>query len=145
MVNESVELLEFKIGKQSLAFDVDAVEMVIEAPETTVVPGAPDFVRGVINLRGRIVTVIDLAMILELDIGDREPDQVLVLKVDGEEYGIPVHGVDEVFTIETSDIETPVSRSEKYVNKVKGIIKREDRLILYLDVNKILNIGEKEG
>ncbi|MDI3516706.1 MAG: purine-binding chemotaxis protein CheW [Thermotogota bacterium] len=144
-MEKSVELLEFKIGNQSLAFDVDAVEMVIEAPETTVVPGAPDFVKGVINLRGRIVTVIDLASILALDIGERPPDQILVLKVDGEELGIPVHGVDEVFTVDISEIGTPVSRSERYLNKVKGIIKRKDRLILYLDVNKILNMDEKEG
>lgn len=144
-MEKSVELLEFKIGNQSLAFDVDAVEMVIEAPETTVVPGAPDFVKGVINLRGRIVTVIDLASILALNIGERPPDQILVLKVDGEELGIPVHGVDEVFTVDISEIRTPVSRSGRYLNKVKGIIKRKDRLILYLDVNKILNMDEKEG
>jgi len=138
------EILEFKIGKQKLAFDVDSVEMVIEYPKVTPVPGAPNFVKGVINLRGRIVTLVKLDEMLDLDKGEEEFGQVLVLNIGGEEVGIPVHSVDEVLMVDESEIETPVSQHEKYANKVKGIVKKQDRLIMYLDVRKILNLENKE-
>ncbi|MCD6462296.1 MAG: chemotaxis protein CheW [Thermotogae bacterium] len=138
------EILEFKIGKQKLAFDVDSVEMVIEYPKVTPVPGAPNFVKGVINLRGRIVTLVKLDEMLDLDKGEEEFGQVLVLNIGGEEVGIPVHSVDEVLMVDENEIETPVSQHEKYANKVKGIVKKEDRLIMYLDVRKILNLENKE-
>jgi len=138
------EILEFKIGKQKLAFDVDSVEMVIEHPKVTPVPGAPNFVKGIINLRGRIVTLVKLDEMLDLDKGEEEFEQVLVLNIGGEEVGIPVHSVDEVLMVNENEIETPVSQHEKYANKVKGIVKKEDRLIMYLDVRKILNLENKE-
>jgi len=139
VVTEDVfEVLSFELSKRDFAIDVDFVEMVIERSNITLVPKAQHYIKGVMNLRGRIVPVIDLALLLDID-EDTEPDKILVLKVKDVEVGFLVNDVREVIRITSNDISKSVG-AEDINQKTKGIIKFEDRLIVYLDAEKIIEV-----
>ncbi|HPE68129.1 MAG TPA: chemotaxis protein CheW [Thermotogota bacterium] len=137
-----VEILSFQIGKQEFAIDVDSVELVIERTEITPVPNSRMFIEGVMNLRGRIVPVVDLTRLISIEV---EPDNtfenVLIVKQNGTEVGFFVNEVREVINTSESDIDTG-ARTDQYDQKVKGIVQRGKRLILFLDIEEILRACE---
>ncbi|HEW91409.1 MAG TPA: purine-binding chemotaxis protein CheW [Thermotogaceae bacterium] len=133
-----LEVLDFELSNRDFAIDVDFVEMVIERPYITYVPKAEYFIKGVMNLRGRIVPVIDLSTLLGIE-ENTEQNKVLVLKVKDIEVGFLVNNVREVIRITENDIDKPVG-TKNVDQKTKGIIKYDDRLIVYLDAEKIIEV-----
>ncbi|MDI3471751.1 MAG: purine-binding chemotaxis protein CheW [Thermotogaceae bacterium] len=138
VLEDILEVLDFELSNRDFAIDVDFVEMVIERPDITYVPKAPYFVKGVMNLRGRIVTVIDLSALLDIE-NNSDQSKILVLKVKDIEVGFLVNNVKEVIRITKESIDKPLN-SEDVNKKTKGIIKYKNRLILYLDAEKIIEI-----
>lgn len=137
-IEDILEVLDFELSNRDFAIDVDFVEMVIERPDITYVPKAPYFIKGVMNLRGRIVPVIDLSNFLNIEnTGDQS--KVLVLKVKDIEVGFLVNNVKEVIRIKKDFIDKPLN-SEDVNKKIKGIIKYNNRLIVYLDAEKIIEV-----
>lgn len=133
------EILSFNLCGRDFAVDVDYVEMVIEKPNITFVPKAREFIKGVINLRGRIVTVVDLTKLLgiEMEKENNNFKNVMILRVGDMEVGFLVDNVKEVIRAKESDIDTQFG-SVEYERKAKGVIKKEDKLVVYLDVEEIL-------
>ena len=134
------EILSFNLCGRDFAVDVDYVEMVIEKPSITFVPKAKEFIKGVINLRGRIVTVVDLTKLLGIEMemsNNGDFKNVMILKVEDMEVGFLVDSVKEVIRAKESDIDTQFG-SVEYERKAKGVIKKGDRLVVYLDVEEIL-------
>lgn len=133
-----VEILSFLIGKQEFAISVDSVEMVIEKTEITPVPKSRVFIEGVMNLRGRIVPVIDLTKLMSIETGEISGfENVLIVKNQGTEVGFFVNEVREVITLNESEVDTD-ARSDQYDKKVKGIVQKGKRLILFLDIDEIM-------
>lgn len=132
------EILSFELSKRDFAVDVDFVEMVIERSNITFVPKAQHYIKGVMNLRGRIVPIIDLSILLGID-GDTESTKILVLKIKDIEVGFLVDEVKEVIRISSDDIDK-LGSVEDMNQRTKGIIKSENRLIVYLDAEKIIEI-----
>jgi len=138
---EIIEILSFVLGSQEFALEVDYVELVIEKSEITKVPNSKDFIQGVMNLRGRIVPVVNLTGVLNLDNSVEEYENVLVAKIDDMEVGFLVNEVKEVVRTKESDLDTS-PKSEQYERKVKGIVQKGRRLIIYLDMKEIMNYCE---
>jgi len=93
-------------------------------------------------LRGRIVPIIDLAKILDLKLPEEHKyENILVLKINEEEIGMLVDEVENVLTIDPSKLEKIQSKKDVYSENVKGIIKIDNRLIVYID---LIGILEKE-
>lgn len=133
-----IEILSFLIGKQEFAISVDSVEMVIEKTDITPVPKSRAFIEGVMNLRGRIVPVIDLTKLMSIDAGEvKDFENVLIVKMQGTEVGFFVNEVREVITMNESEVDTD-ARSDQYDTKVKGIVQKGKRLILFLDIDEIM-------
>ncbi|HBF10894.1 MAG TPA: chemotaxis protein CheW [Thermotoga neapolitana] len=139
------EVLSFEVEDQALAFDVDNIEMVIEKPEITPVPKSKHFVEGVINLRGRIIPVVNLAKVLDISFDDSKMKSIIVAKTKDVEVGFLVDRVLGVLRITEEHVEM-VDVSDKFGKKSKGLIKTDGRLIIYLNIDEIIEeITVKEG
>jgi len=138
MQNESeFEVFVFSVGEQEMAFDVDHVSMVIERPEITPVPKSKSTVLGVMNLRGRIVPVINLAMSLGVEFGKSDDEKVVVVNWEEMEVSFLVNKVKGVMRCNESEVEK-LQELAKFGEKCKGIIKKGNELIVYLNIGKIL-------
>lgn len=146
---KSLQLVVFGVGKELYGVGIDAVQEIVRVPDVTEVPDAPHFLEGVINLRGRIVPVIDLRKRLRLKGTERtKSTRVLVTdhessKGGGNTIGLLVDSVSEVLKIQPDAIEEPPEMvSAIGVEYITGVAKVEERLIILLDLKKILSVEE---
>jgi len=139
------DVLSFKIMDQEYALPVENIESVVDKTDVTPVPNSKYFVVGLINLRGRIVPIIELTKILGMEIPDEHDYQnILILKMNEEEIGMYVDEVENVLSIDPDKLEKLQSKDSVYSDKVKGVIKIENRLIVYLDLESILEAELKK-
>ncbi len=149
IVKDSVELLQlvsFKIGSEEFGVDILNVQEINRMITITKVPNSPEFVEGIINLRGRVLPVIDLRVKLGLPKRDYDKDtRIVVVDVEGKTVGFLVDAVSEVLRIPKNITEAPpeivAGINSKYIT---AIGKLEDRLLILLDLNKLLVEEEKE-
>lgn len=139
------QYLTFAVGVESYAAQIDSIREILEVPAMTVVPLMPAFVRGVINLRGAVVPVIDLAARLDqgaTEIGRRSCVVVVEVIVDGQAplvLGVLVDAVHEVLDIAGTDIEpTPALGTRIDARFIRGMAKVAKRLIVVLDLGRVL-------
>jgi purine-binding chemotaxis protein CheW len=132
------EILGFKFGEHEYAIEISIVEMIVEENQITPVPNSRPFIKGVMNLRGRIVPVIDLRNVLNMEEYDEKRDaNVIVTKIDGSEIGFLVDGVTEVMWVNPEEIDSDIKVEEsKYF---KGVIKKGERLLVLIDVSAFIN------
>ncbi|PNR97376.1 chemotaxis protein CheW [Petrotoga olearia] len=139
------DVLSFKIVDQEYALPIENIESVVDKTDVTPVPNSKYFVVGLINLRGRIVPVIELTKILGIEVpNDHIYENILILKIDEEEIGMYVDEVENVLSIDPDKLEKFHSKESTYSDKVKGVIKIENRLIVYLDLESILEAELKK-
>jgi len=139
-------LVTFKIGEEEFGVDLLTVQTIIRMTEPTRVPKSPDFVEGVINLRGSIIPVIDFRKKFNLPKKEVEKDtRIIVTEIDQKVIGFIVDSVSEVLRIPTSSIEPPppiiAGIDSEYIS---GVGKLEDRLLILVNLNKLLSDTEKK-
>lgn len=144
--NESfLQFLTFTLEDEVFGFDVEQVKEILEFLRPVKVPLTPDYLAGVINLRGTIIPVINLKSKFEMILTDAGKEEIIIvvdMNIDGEDltYGILVDSVKEVMDLRSSQIEEPPKIGAKYkASLLKGIGKSEDNIIMLLDVEKIVN------
>jgi len=146
--NDSTELLQlvsFMIGDEEFGVNILFVHEINRMIQITKVPNAPSFVDGVINLRGRIIPVIDLRAKLGIDrkVHDKNT-RIVVVEVGGKTVGFIVDAVKEVLRIPKSITEAPPELvSGANSEFIMAVGKLEDRLITLIDLEKILSTNEK--
>lgn len=140
-------LVVFRLAGEDYGVDVARVHEINQAPQITRVPGAPPFVEGVINLRGRVIPVVDLRRRFGLPTGERTRDtRIVVAEVAGQTIGMLVDSVTEVLRIAQAQVEPPsplVATIES--DYLRGIAKLPDRLVILLDVDRILTLAERSA
>jgi purine-binding chemotaxis protein CheW len=141
-----MQLVGFKIGKQQFGVDILVVQEIIRAAPITPVPNSPDFVEGVINLRGNIIPVVELRKRLNLYTGgnDQEDNWILILDINGRITGFIVDSVTEVLKIQESSIEMPhdiivAGLGSRYI---RGVCDIGNKLLILLDFKCILHVEE---
>ncbi|AQS59853.1 chemotaxis protein CheW [Desulforamulus ferrireducens] len=140
------QVVVFQLMEQVYGVDINSVYEIIRMESITKIPRSPHFVEGVINLRGRIIPVIDLGLRFGLGQNERTQDsRIIIVEVSGQTIGMIVDSVQEVLRIPVNTIEPP----PPVVNGVdaaylRGIAILEERLIILLDQNKILLDEEKD-
>jgi len=141
---KDLHLVGFRVGTETFGVAISLVHEIVRVPEITAVPDSPEFVEGVINLRGRIVPVIDLRKRFgEIAIAPNKKNRILVAEIEGKMIGLIVDTASEVLKIPPSEIEPPPSVFEEgEVNYVTGVGKFKGRLIIMVDLAKILRGGE---
>jgi purine-binding chemotaxis protein CheW len=146
-VEASEHLATFYLAREEYGVDVRLVQEIIRVSEITPVPRAPEFIKGVINLRGRIIPVVDLKR--KLNLGEVEPSRqsrIVVVKLKDRLIGLLVDGASQVMKVPVSSIEqAPEEVVEIDANYIRGVAKLADRLIILMDLQKILSGELREG
>ena len=135
-------LATFFLDKEEYGVDVKLVQEIIRVAQVTPVPRAPEFIRGVINLRGRIIPVIDLKRKLGLgEFSEARASRVVVVKVRDRLIGLLVDGASQVLKVPVSVIEAaPEEVVEIDANFIRGVAKLESRLIILIDLIRVLAV-----
>lgn len=145
---ETEPVVVFRLGETFFGLDAGQVREILVPPPVTRVPGAPRFVRGVINLRGAIVPVIDLVQRLGLPGESREGGgaRIVVVEAGGEAAGFLVDAVTEVASLNASDVE-PAERLPETLQRTftRAIARLQDRLVVLLSPDRILLPGGQAG
>jgi purine-binding chemotaxis protein CheW len=142
---ELMQLVTFSIGEEEFGVDILSVQEIIRTMEITKVPRAPDFVEGVINLRGKVIPIIDLRKRFGLMSRDHDKHtRIIVIEINNMIVGFVVDSVSEVLRIPADTVEPPppvvAGLESEYIS---GVGKLEDRLLILLDLNRLLS-GEEQ-
>jgi purine-binding chemotaxis protein CheW len=137
-----MQLVGFTIGKELFGVDILMVQEIIRAAPITPVPNSPDFVEGVINLRGNILPVIDLRKRLNLFTGSvsQKDTWILILDIQGKITGFIVDSVTEVLKIQEETIEPPpdIITAGLESQYLRGVCEIGQQLLIMIDFQKIL-------
>ncbi|ADB58427.1 chemotaxis protein CheW [Archaeoglobus profundus] len=145
---ETIQVIVFSLGEERYGVDITQVREIIRPTKITRIPNAPDFVEGVINLRGQITTIINLRKRFGLPPKEIDNDtRIIVVEYNDAVIGMMVDTVNEVKYLTSDDIEPlpsiVTSRSE--AKFLKGVGKLPDGLLILIDLNKVLSEEEIEG
>jgi purine-binding chemotaxis protein CheW len=142
---QQLSYLSFKLGDEEFAANVSQVLEILELPTITKVPHSPSYMRGVMNLRGKVLPVLDTRMKFMLPITEDTINTsivVLKLKIDGtdQEVGAIVDSVEEVRDIRDEDIDLPPAVGLRYNSSfIKGLVKDKDKFIMVLEINNVFS------
>lgn len=141
---QELQLVVFNLGQEEYGLPITKVQEINRLAPITKLPQAPSFMEGVINLRGRVIPVIDLRKRFQLTIGDYTDDtRVIIVEVSGQTVGIIVDAVTEVIRLSSSSIEPPPPAFILDAQYIHGVGKFDDRLLILLDMDKILSSQEE--
>jgi purine-binding chemotaxis protein CheW len=143
-MDKELQLVGFRIGRETFGVPISLVREIVRVPAITSVPNAPDYIEGVINLRGRIIPVVDLRKRFHEKVGEpSKKNRIVVVELENRLIGLMVNSASEVLRIPPSDIEAPQDVfQEGELNYITGVGKLRGRLIILLDLNKVLQRGE---
>lgn len=140
--SEVIEMLSFSIADATYAIEIKYIKEIIGVDQITVVPKIPDYIKGVINLRGKVVPVISVRRRFGMEeIPYDSRTCIIVLEFeDGEQVGVIVDRVQEVVDIKPDDMsKTPDSKNINTNRYIKSIAQMGDSVKLLIDCNKLIN------
>lgn len=143
-MSRELQIVGFRVGRETFGVPISLVHEIVRVPEITAVPEAPDYVEGVINLRGKIISVLDLRKRFgEKQVTPSKKNRILVVEVDGKMVGLIVDAASEVLKVSDSEIDVPPHINQNGdLNFVTGVGKLRGRLIIMIDLTKVLQQGE---
>jgi len=144
-MSRELHIVGFQVGRETYGVPITSLHEIVRVPEITAVPDAPEFMEGVINLRGKVVPVIDLR--LKFGLAAAEYTQrtcIIVTQVQGESgsvlMGIVVDGVSEVLNLAGSEIEDTPDFGEEYSGGyLLGMAKVKGKVKILLDIERVLS------
>ncbi len=146
-MDKELQVVGFRIGRETFGLPISMVREIVRVPEITSVPNAPDYIEGVINLRGRIIPVVDLRK--RFGVKSSEPNRknrIVVVELGARAIGLIVNSASEVLRIPPSEIEEPHTVfQEGELDYITGVGKLNGRLVILLDLKHILQRGELSG
>lgn len=144
-VSDQLQLVTFSIGGEEFGVEILKVQEIVRSMEMTRVPSAPAFVEGVVNLRGRVIPIIDMRKRFGLERKDHDSrTRIIVIDMNGVVTGFVVDSVSEVLRLPRNTIEPPppvVAGIES--DYISGVGKLEDRLLILLDMDSLLSSKEQ--
>ena len=144
-ITETTQYLSFNLDDEVFALDISKVREVLEYSTVTRVPQTPAFMKGVINLRGNVVPVIDMRLKFGMSSTEKTVNTCVIIveiNLDGESavLGAMADSVQEVFELEAGQIEpAPKIGTRLNTDFIKGMGKRDDEFIIILDINKVFS------
>ena len=141
-----LQLVGFRLQGEEYGLDILEVQEIIRMQNLTRVPNAPDFVEGVINLRGKVIPVVGLRKRFGLPPHEKTKDsRIVVVELKGDVLGFEVDSVSEVLRIPADTVEPAPRLSMRNNEYISGVGKLEGRLLLLLDVNRLMTDVESGG
>jgi purine-binding chemotaxis protein CheW len=143
-MSRELHIVGFKVGRETYGVPITTLHEIVRVPEITAVPDAPDYMEGVINLRGKIVSVIDLRKRFgEKTVVANRRNRILVVEHNGRLSGLIVDSATEVLKIPATDVEeSPSGFEQGSLNCVSGLGKYAGRLIVLLEMAKLLEFSK---
>jgi purine-binding chemotaxis protein CheW len=144
---EEIQLVVFSLGREEFAVEVTQVREIMRMEEITRMPKSPSFVEGIINLRGQIIAVIELAKRLNLETAERSGEtRIIVVEAEAIKVGMIVDSVSEVLRVGAGAVEqSPTLATDVSAAFLQGVVKQDNRLIILLDLTKVLSLEEMAG
>ncbi|MCF3098024.1 chemotaxis protein CheW [Aeromonas australiensis] len=144
--DEVLQWVTFQLENETYGINVMQVQEVLRYTEIAPVPGAPEYVLGIINLRGNVVTVIDTRSRFGLPSGEvSENSRIVIIEAEKQVIGIMVDSVAEVVYLRSSEIDAaPAVGTEESAKFIQGVSNRDGQLLILVDLNKLLSDEEWE-
>ena len=142
--DDVLQWVTYKLGDETYGINVMQVQEVLRYTEIAPVPGAPDYVLGIINLRGNVVTVIDTRSRFGLPSSEiSDNSRIVIIESDEQVVGIMVDSVAEVVYLRSSEIDSaPNVGTEESAKFIQGVSNRDGQLLILVDLNKLLSDEE---
>ncbi|MBP8126616.1 MAG: chemotaxis protein CheW [Aeromonadaceae bacterium] len=142
--DEVLQWVTFQLDRETYGINVMQVQEVLRYTEIAPVPGAPDYVLGIINLRGNVVTVIDTRSRFGLQPAEvSDNSRIVIIEAEKQVIGIMVDSVAEVVYLRSSEIDVaPSVGTEESAKFIQGVSNRDGELLILVDLNKLLSDEE---
>jgi purine-binding chemotaxis protein CheW len=136
----NLELLSFRVEDQEYSVDIMSVREIRSWTQATSIPHAPDYVRGVINLRGTVLPVVDLAVRLGIRSGEpNERSVIIVVDIGGRAVGLRVDAVSDILSVPEGELQTPPDLlADEASDFIRALTIVDGRMIRVLDVKSVL-------
>ncbi len=134
------KIIVFKVGSESFGMDIEQVKEIISPRQIFKIPGTPEFIDGLINIRNKVYTLINLRKKFKLTYREYDENtKIIVVNLSIEEICILVDEVNEIVWIDDSAVDSTPEKIKEYNEKnVTGIVSFEDKSILMLDINQLI-------
>jgi purine-binding chemotaxis protein CheW len=140
-MTDNSRYLCFTLGKEEFAIPFLSIKEVIGVPEFTPIPQAPNYLLGIMNLRGQVISVMDLRIKLGIKPTTTEETSVIILDFGESQLGVVVDQVNSVQLLTKDDVaEKPAVDGSKAHEYILGVLRRENHLVLLLDIAKALSV-----
>lgn len=131
-----MQVVIFRLKDEQFAVETAKVQSINDYMVITKVPMAPDYIRGLINLRGNVISLLDLNLLLNKFNENDDKNNIIIIKLQEEEVGITVDEVNEVLDIDEVIIERV--EDERKLPYIKGVLNFKDRIVTLIDIDKLL-------
>jgi len=131
-----MQVVIFKVNEEQFAVEASTVQSINDMMEITNVPKSAAYIKGLINLRGNIISLLDINLLLDIEKGSVDQENIIILNLKDESVGVTVDQVDEVLEIETNLIEKIETDKDKAY--IKGVINFKDRIVTLIDISKLI-------
>lgn len=142
--DQELQLVIFRLAKEEYGLPITKVQEINRLVPITKLPQTPSFMEGIINLRGRIIPVVDLRKRFQVNADDYNDDtRIIIVEVSGQTVGIIVDAVNEVVRLNSDSIEPPPPAFVLDARYIQGVGKLDGRLLILLDIDSILTAQEE--
>jgi purine-binding chemotaxis protein CheW len=145
-MNTQTKFICFSLGQEEFAIPLLSVREVLGVPPVTPIPQAPNYFLGIMNLRGTVISVMDLRQKLGIKPIPSDETGVIILDLGDYFLGVVVDSVNSVHSLEENEIsEKPVMDGQKSYDFISGVFRKDNRLILLLDISKALSVEDRSA
>lgn len=140
------ELITFEVSEQLFGIDIMAIREIRAWSPVTILPRVPDYVAGVVNLRGAVLPVLDLSVRLGWNATDATPrNPIIVIEFEGQSRGLIVHSVNDIVSIEADAMQQPDATSRDGITDfLEGLAPLGDDMVMVLDLPALMTDKEQE-
>lgn len=131
-----MQIVVFKLNNEQFGVESSKVQNINDMMQITKVPMAKDYIKGLINLRGNVISLLDINMLLDVPQSNETQKNIIILQMQEELVGVCVDQVEEVLDVDEEIIEKV--DEDKKTNYIKGIINFQDRIVTFIDIDKLL-------
>ena len=143
--HEEEQLVVFRLGQEFYGINIFQVKEIIRFLDITKVPSVDDQIEGIINLRGKIIPIVDLKKSFNLKAADlNENLRIVIVEIQGQTVGLIVDEVEEVTKLAAESVEMPPTLTGTMSKYIKGVGKVKERLLLLLELDNLISVGKLE-
>jgi len=143
---ELSRFIEFSLGREDYAIPLLMVREVISVPDTTPIPKSPGHFLGIMNLRGQVISVVDLRKKLKVEAKQDKEEAVIIVDIGGMNIGVVVDSINKVLAFSSDEVsEMPEVENQINTHFIFGVYKKENSLTVLLDIAKVLDLKDMEA